>query len=133
MDGALETAEPEDEYLDLAAPEPDVEPEADTATEADMADTAVGAAAVAAAPPARSGRHAADDGSENGLAGPDGRPTIHLPLDDPYQAPDGYPIKASARYGLYYMPDSDLYQDTLAELWLSSEEVAQANGFTRAD
>lgn len=137
VEGALETAEPEDEYLDLAAPEPDTEPEADTATEADMADTAVGAAAVAdavaAEPPARSGRHAADDGSENGLAGPDGRPTIHLPLDDPYQAPDGYPIKASARYGLYYMPGSDLYQDTLAELWLSSEEVAQANGFTRAD
>ncbi|MEE2851531.1 MAG: hypothetical protein VX424_02620 [Actinomycetota bacterium] len=136
-EGLLETAEPEDEYLDLAAPEPDVEPEADTATEADMTDTAVGAAAVAdavaAGPPARSGRHAADDASENGLAAPDGRPTIHLPLDDPYQAPDGYPVKASARYGLYYMPGSDLYQDTLAELWLSSEEVAQANGFTRAD
>jgi uncharacterized protein with LGFP repeats len=137
VDGALETAEPEDEYLDLAAPEPDVEAEADTATEADVADTAVGAAvvadAVAAGPPARSGRHAADDTSESGLAGPNGRPTIHLPLDDPYQAPEGYPIKASARYGLYYMPGSDLYQDTLAEIWLSSEEVAQANGFTRAD
>jgi uncharacterized protein with LGFP repeats len=128
--GALETAEGEDEYLDL--PEPDVEPVADTAT-----GTAVGAAvvadAVASESPARSGRHAAEDASDNGLAGPDGRPTIHLPLDDPYQAPDGYPIKASARYGLYYMPGSDLYRDTLAEIWLSSEEVAQANGFTRAD
>ncbi|OBB90645.1 LGFP repeat-containing protein [Mycobacterium sp. 852002-40037_SCH5390672] len=130
--GALETAEPEDEYLDLATPEPDVESEADTTAEAD----AVVAGAVAAGSPARSGRHAAadaEDGSENGLAGPEGRPTIHLPLDDPYQAPDGYPIKASARYGLYYTPGSDLYQDTLAEIWLSSEEVAQANGFTRAD
>lgn len=137
VDGALETAEPEDEYLDLAAPEADVEPEEDTATEADVADTAVGAAvvgdAVAAGTPARSGRHAADDASENGMAGPHGRPTIHLPLDDPYQAPDGYPVKASARYGLYYMPGSDLYQDTLAEIWLASEEVAQANGFIRAD
>lgn len=54
-------------------------------------------------------------------------------LEDPYQAPEGYPIKASARYGLYYTPGSDLYRDTLPELWLSSEEVAQANGFTKAD
>ncbi|WP_231112129.1 sunset domain-containing protein, partial [Mycobacterium avium] len=30
-------------------------------------------------------------------------------------------------------PGSDLYRDTLPELWLSSEEVAQANGFTKAD
>ncbi|RAU90806.1 hypothetical protein DQP58_22185 [Mycobacterium colombiense] len=135
--GALETAEPEDDYLDVATSEPDVESGADTAAGADVVDAVV-AGAVAAGMPARSGRHAAadddaEDGSENGLAGPDGRPTIHLPLDDPYQAPDGYPIKASARYGLYYTPGSDLYQDTLAEIWLSSEEVALANGFTRAD
>lgn len=134
--GALETAEPEDDYLDVATSEADVESGADTAAGADVADAVV-AGAVAAGSPVRSGRHAAaddaEDGSENGLAGPDGRPTIHLPLDDPYQAPDGYPIKASARYGLYYTPGSDLYQDTLAEIWLSSEEVALANGFTRAD
>lgn len=62
------------------------------------------------------------------------RPTIHLPLDDdPYRAPDGYPIKASARFGLYYTPNSALYHDTLAELWFASEAVAQANGFVRAD
>ncbi|MBS2080049.1 hypothetical protein KCQ60_25370, partial [Mycobacterium tuberculosis] len=71
---------------------------------------AVGAGAAGAFVAAQrsGGRHAAaddaEDGSENGLAGPDGRPTIHLPRDDPYQAPDGYPIKASARYGLYYTP-----------------------------
>lgn len=135
--GGPETAEVEDEYAEPATPEPDAE-SAHTASGADVAGAAVAGTAVAgaaaAATAARSGRHAAaDDGSENGLAGPDGRPTIHLPLDDPYQAPDGYPIKASARYGLYYTPGSDLYQDTLAEIWLSSEEVAQANGFTRAD
>ena len=61
------------------------------------------------------------------------RPTIHLPLEDPYQAPDGYPIKASARFGLYYTPGSALYHDTLAEIWFASEEVAQANGFIKAD
>ncbi|MCV7196969.1 sunset domain-containing protein [Mycobacterium angelicum] len=106
----------------------------------------------------RSGRHAAADsdayGSEGAAAAaayqaaPEAapaapappapiagaRPMIHLPLDhDPYQAPDGYPIKASARSGLYYTPNSALYHDTLAEIWLASEEVAQANGFIKAD
>ncbi len=61
------------------------------------------------------------------------RPTIRLPLDDPYQVPDGYPIKASASFGLYYTPESPLYHDTLAEFWLSTEEVARANGFVKAD
>jgi uncharacterized protein with LGFP repeats len=62
-----------------------------------------------------------------------GRPTIHLPLDDPYQAPDGYPIKASASFGMYYPPSSTLYDDMRPEIWLASEEVAEANGFTKAD
>ena len=146
--GALETAAPEDEYPDVAVPEAEVEPEDDVAAEPDVSGAAeagvagagavgAGAAGAFVAAQRSGGRHAAaddaEDGSENGLAGPDGRPTIHLPLDDPYQAPDGYPIKASARYGLYYTPGSDLYQDTLPEIWLSSEEVALANGFTRAD
>ncbi|KJX75387.1 hypothetical protein MLPM_1002 [Mycobacterium lepromatosis] len=65
--------------------------------------------------------------------GPTLRPTIHLPLDDPYQVPDGYPIKASPRFGLYYTPESELYHDTLAEIWLANEEIAQFNGFIKAD
>jgi uncharacterized protein with LGFP repeats len=69
----------------------------------------------------------------NAARGPAERPTIRLPLDDPYQVPDGYPIKANASFGLYYTPSSPLYHDTLAEFWLSSEEVARANGFTKAD
>ena len=51
----------------------------------------------------------------------------------PTRCPTDIPIKASARFGLYYTPGSELYQDTLAEIWLSSEEVAQANGFVKAD
>ncbi|OBA72237.1 hypothetical protein A5641_00390 [Mycobacterium sp. 1554424.7] len=93
----------------------------------------------------RAGRHAAtdeeappesaDDAGADVPAAPvaGGRPTIHLPLEDPYQVPDGYPIKASARFGLYYTPGSELYHDTMAEIWLASEEVAQANGFIKAD
>lgn len=100
------------------------------------------AADAAPGPRARTGRHAAAEpqdaaestpGTARAGRGPAGRPTIHLPLDDPYQAPDGYPIKASARFGLYYTPSSELYDDTIAEVWLSSEEVAQANGFIKAD
>jgi Wax ester synthase-like Acyl-CoA acyltransferase domain len=60
-------------------------------------------------------------------------PQLFLPLDDPYQVPDGYPIKASARFGLYYTPGSELYHDALAEIWLASEEAALANGFIKAD
>nr|WP_156688971.1 hypothetical protein [Mycobacterium sp. Marseille-P9652] len=85
----------------------------------------------------RTGRHAAvdadDDGEWAAALAPSGRPTIHLPLDDPYQVPDGYPIKANASFGLYYTPGSALYHDTLAEIWLTSEEVARANGFIKAD
>lgn len=123
-------AEPDTDYLE-AEPE-DVD--------------AAAAAALAAGAGARAGRHHAEtDEEEPPESAPDaaagepvapaagGRPTIHLPLDDPYQAPDGYPIKASARSGLYYTPGSALYHDTLAEIWLASEEVAQANGFIKAD
>lgn len=136
--GALTAATPEDEYADLAAPDAEAEPAEDIAAQTDVSEAAAGAVAAGAAGEAQRsvGRHAAadaEDSSEGGLAGPNGRPTIHLPLDDPYQAPDGYPIKASARYGLYYTPGSDLYQDTLPEIWLSSEDVARANGFTKAD
>ncbi|ORV91262.1 hypothetical protein AWC11_11710 [Mycobacterium interjectum] len=91
----------------------------------------------------RVGRHHAAADDEETAGGPEaaeaaapavgGRPTIRLPLEDPYQVPDGYPIKASASFGLYYTPESPLYHDTLAEFWLSSEEVAQANGFVKAD
>lgn len=87
----------------------------------------------------RGGRHAAADAEADtahfAVAAPiaHGQLAIHLPMDDPYQVPDGYPVKANASFGVYYMPDSELYEDTLAEIWFATEEIAQANGFTRAD
>ncbi len=89
----------------------------------------------------RTGRHhaAVTDADEPAEAapppgpGPAGRPTIHMPLADPYQMPDGYPVKASAHSGLYYLPDSALYRDTLAEIWFASEDAALASGFVKAD
>jgi hypothetical protein len=61
-----------------------------------------------------------------------GQLAIHLPMDDPYQIPDGYPVKAHASSGLYYMPDNVMYDETMAEIWFASEEIARANGFHRA-
>lgn len=60
------------------------------------------------------------------------RPAIHLPLADPYQAPEGYFIKADTHSGLYYTRDSVLYDNTVPEVWFASEDVAQANGFVKA-
>jgi uncharacterized protein with LGFP repeats len=89
----------------------------------------------------RGGRHAAADGSGDDSVVATAIPTvriaagqlaIHLPMDDPYQVPDGYPVKANASSGLYYMPDSVLYEETMAEIWFTSEEIAQANGFHKA-
>lgn len=59
-------------------------------------------------------------------------PVMHLPLDDPYQQPTGYPIKANIGSGLYYTPQNALYDDTLAEIWFATEDAARLNGFTRA-
>ncbi len=90
---------------------------------------------------ARAGRHAAADAhgddSQETEAVPivrmmPGQLAIHLPMDDPYQVPDGYPVKANASSGLYYMPDNGLYEDTQAEIWFATEEIAQANGFHKA-
>ena len=60
------------------------------------------------------------------------RPAIHLPLADPYQAPEGYVIKANTHSGLYYTPDSAMYASTVPEVWFASEDLAQANGFIKA-
>ncbi len=89
----------------------------------------------------RSGRHAAFDAHDEDAQVTEAVPipriapgqlAIHLPMDDPYQVPDGYPVKAHASSGLYYMPDNALYDETMAEIWFASEDIAQANGFHRA-
>ncbi|MBW0017880.1 MAG: LGFP repeat-containing protein [Mycobacterium sp.] len=144
-----EVVAPEIVVPEVAGPEtdiPDVEfPQAEAPDFADVP---------APVADAITGRHAAVESSEDAWEGawedarqiqearsapiptrpnPAARPTLHLPLEDPYQAPDGYPIKASARSGLFYAPDTPLYHDTIAEIWFASEEVAQANGFIKAD
>ena len=64
---------------------------------------------------------------------PQAQTAIRLALDDPYLAPNGYPIKADTKSGLYWAPESDLYDHIPAEVYFVSEELARANGFVKAD
>jgi len=64
---------------------------------------------------------------------PGAQTAIHMPLSDPYQVPTGYPIKADTKSGLYWAPDSDLYDHVPAEVYFVNEEFARANGFVKAD
>lgn len=115
---------------------------AEPAKAADLMDTAT--TDIMAAVDANQGRHAAPDQRHVGAAaagaepaaptpGPAAHPLIQLPLADPYEVPAGYPVKGNARFGLYYTAASALYSDTLAEIWFASEEVAELNGFVKAD
>jgi uncharacterized protein with LGFP repeats len=60
-------------------------------------------------------------------------PAIHLPLDDPNEAPPGYPIKGVMRTGEYHVPESRHFEETVAEIWFASAELAEANGFVPAE
>jgi uncharacterized protein with LGFP repeats len=80
-------------------------------------------------PETHSGRHAAIELDEPVASAT----ALHLPLDDPQRAPQGYPIKADTKSGMYWPPDSHQYDDAVAEIWFASEEFARTNGFVRAD
>jgi large subunit ribosomal protein L17 len=53
----------------------------------------------------------------------------HAPLDDPDEAPAGFPIKGNADSMLYHLPDSPFYGRTVAEVWFATAEAAEAAGF----
>jgi uncharacterized protein with LGFP repeats len=61
------------------------------------------------------------------------RTAFLLPLDDPDEAPEGYPIKANTRSGRYWTPNSEHYDDAVAEIWFATVEIARANGFVSGD
>jgi uncharacterized protein with LGFP repeats len=122
---APQQAEPKAAHQDAAAAPSDLD-EADTApTRIEVDDTPLGVY-VDDTP---SGRHAKIDVEEP----TPGRTALHLPLADPSEAPDGYPIKADTKSGLYWPPGHRRYADAVAEVWFSSEEFARTNGFVRAD
>jgi large subunit ribosomal protein L17 len=47
-------------------------------------------------------------------------------------APEGYTIKGNADSMKYHEPDSQWYEQTVAEVWFDSTEAAEAAGFTKA-
>jgi large subunit ribosomal protein L17 len=53
----------------------------------------------------------------------------HAPLDDPDEAPDGFPVKGNADSMLYHVPGSSHYGQTVAEVWFANAEAAEAAGF----
>ena len=71
------------------------------------------------------GRHARIEVDEPTLL----RTAFLLPLEDPNEAPDGYPIKANTKLGVYWAPGSAMYDDAGAEIWFATEELARLNGF----
>ncbi|GAA1287133.1 hypothetical protein GCM10009609_61680 [Pseudonocardia aurantiaca] len=54
----------------------------------------------------------------------------HAPLDDPAEAPEGFPIKGNDSSKLYHVPGSSHYDRTEAEVWFATPEAAEAAGFS---
>lgn len=75
------------------------------------------------------GRHARIDIDEPMPLGT----ALHMPFDDPNEIPDGYPVKADTKSGLYWTPESADYHEAPVELWFASEEIARTNGFVRGE
>ena len=118
---SMESIESDQQAEPEAHPEPEPEPEPST----EAAEYEDEEAEPASGPP--SGRHAAIVLDEPAPA----QTALRLALDDPYQAPTGYPVKADTTTGLYWMPGSGDYDAARAEIWFASEEFALTNGFVK--
>jgi large subunit ribosomal protein L4 len=55
-------------------------------------------------------------------------PSSHAPLPDGSQ-PEGFPIKGNEDSMLYHVPGSSFYARTVAEVWFTTAEAAEAAGF----
>jgi large subunit ribosomal protein L17 len=53
----------------------------------------------------------------------------HAPLDDPNEAPEGFPIKGNEDSKIYHVPESPHYGRTIAEVWFATPQAAEAAGF----
>ena len=54
----------------------------------------------------------------------------HAPLEDPAEAPEGFPVKGNEDSKLYHTPESPHYDRTVAEVWFASPDAAEAAGFS---
>ncbi|MFW0785357.1 hypothetical protein AAFP35_12615 [Gordonia sp. CPCC 206044] len=57
----------------------------------------------------------------------------HLPLSDPNQPPEGYPIKGSAEDEEYHTAQMSTFDDASAEIWFASESAASSAGYSAAE
>lgn len=103
------------EHVIAAEPDPDPDPVIPSPYDVDAV----------SGPP--SGRHAAISRDATGPS----QTSLQLAMNNPFDAPDGYPIKADTKTGLYFLPDSPHYDRVGAEIWFASEEFALTNGFVR--
>jgi large subunit ribosomal protein L17 len=55
-------------------------------------------------------------------------PGSHAALEDGSQ-PEGFPVKGNADSMLYHVPGSSFYARTVAEVWFTTAEAAEAAGF----
>ena len=55
----------------------------------------------------------------------------HAPLESG-EAPEGFEVKGNADSMKYHVPGTGGYERTIAEIWFTTEEAAQAAGFTKA-
>ena len=92
---------------------------------------------------AAAGDAAGDDGDAAGDGSDAGVEESSSTEDAPYgegsaaaldggEGPGGYPIKGNAASMKYHGPDSQWYDQTVAEVWFSTEEAAEAAGFSKA-
>ncbi|MBA3783480.1 MAG: 50S ribosomal protein L17 [Nocardioides sp.] len=56
----------------------------------------------------------------------------HVPLEDAAVAPEGFPVKGNEDSMKFHEPDSQWYDQTVAEVWFDTAASAEAAGFTRA-
>ncbi|BBY29471.1 hypothetical protein GCM10023114_01410 [Mycolicibacterium sediminis] len=111
--------EPSGLAASVIAPTPEHEPEPASREDPTTSEDLTGG------PP--SGRHAAISRDATSPS----QTSLLLAMNNPFDAPDGYPIKADTRTGLYFLPESPEYDRVRAEIWFASEEFALTNGFTR--
>jgi large subunit ribosomal protein L17 len=76
---------------------------------------------------ATSAPKAEDTTTDESTAAPYGEGS-HGPLEDG-SAPDGFPIKGNTDSMKYHTPESRWYDQTVAEVWFSTQEAAEAAGF----
>jgi len=77
--------------------------------------------------PAKNAAKTAAKGDAEGDEHPYG-PDSHAPLADGSQ-PEGFPVKGNADSMLYHVPGSSFYARTVAEVWFTTAEAAEAAGF----